>query len=61
MVSKTSGAFCGLNNISGLCVNSLHRPNSIEYFPCRSICLLDLVPSNFVMNINFYCVLNLIT
>jgi hypothetical protein len=33
MVWKTSAANFGGKDIRNLCVNSVHRPNSTEYFP----------------------------
>jgi hypothetical protein len=29
---KTSAASFGINDMPGLCVDSVHRPNSTEYF-----------------------------
>jgi hypothetical protein len=60
MVSKTSAANFGLNDIPGLCVNLIVQ----SIFLCQSICLLsDARFSAFKLHyeeVNFYCILNLI-
>jgi hypothetical protein len=60
---KTCAANFGLNDIPGLCVNSVNRLNSTEHFPCQSISLPANAQSSafrLYYEVNFYNILNLI-